>query len=161
MGWWSCTIMGGDTPLDAQGDMFDACGVTSDMFYPDDDADLISIIDINEQIKLNVAAMTEVALNDPDSWYPGVYRQVLGVMVMSAGCDPEDEDVKRALQVAREGAEADEWDDDERRAYVANFIEMIDNYDGTPQEPKSEGVFEKIHEAIVEGKSGLINKQPT
>lgn len=161
MGWWSCTIMGGDTPYDARGDMYDVCGLTSDMLYPDKMDDRVSDDVIAEAVKANVPAMIKVALKGSEDWYPGVYRQVLGVLVMSAGCDSEDKDVKRALKIAKEGAEADEWNNDERRAYVADFIKMLDNYDGTPQEPKEEGLFQKFEEAFASGTEGLINKQPT
>ncbi len=162
MGWWSCTIMGGDTPLDAQGDMQDAVGLRTEELYPDSNDERVSDEYIHEQIKANVPAMIDVALSNSDnSWYPGVYKQVLGVMVMSAGCDPADEDVKLALKIAKEGAEDDDWDDDERREYIAAFIKQLDEYDGTPQDPKSEGLFEKVMEAVDEGNTGLVNKQYT
>ena len=155
MGWWSCTIMGGDTPYDARADMYDACGVSGDDIYDE----LKTPEEITKLVQANVPAMIEVALNDNDSWYPGVYRQVLGVMVMLHGCDPHEMPVGRALAIAKEGAEADDWDSDERREYIVDFIKMLENYDGTPQEPKSEGLFEKVFEAIDEGKEGLVNKQ--
>ena len=161
MGWWSCTIMGGDTPWDARGDMHDAVGLRTEELYPDSDDERVSDEYIHEHIKASVPAMIDVALNNTDNWYPGVYKQVLGVMVMSAGCDPEDEDVKLALKIAKEGAEEDEWDDDERRAYVADFVKMLDAYDGTPQEPKEEGLFEKFEEAFASGTAGLVNKIPS
>lgn len=140
MGWWSATIMGGDTPLDAEGCLYNTCGLTFEDYFEGGKTPE----EVNEAVSSNVAKMIDAVGANDDDWHPGVYAQVLGVIVMRHGCNPEDEDVKRALKVAKKGAEADDWEDEERHAYIKSYINQLENYDGTPQEPKSEGLFEKL-----------------
>jgi hypothetical protein len=146
--------MGGDTPLDWEGELYGACGLSFDDYFENMTKDEVSAV-----VKANVPKM--IACLNEDSWYPGVPAQVLGVLMMRHGCDPKDAFVKKALEIARAGAENDDWDDDERRGFIAAYIKQLDEYDGTPQEPKSEGLLEKVFEAMAEGKEGLVNKQYT
>ena len=73
MGWWSCTIMGGDTPYDARDEMQEVSGITCDDLYPENDDDRISDEVIHNRIKMNVPAMIEVAEKD-DDYYVSVKK---------------------------------------------------------------------------------------
>ena len=36
MGWWSATVMGGDTPLDFEGDLYDVAGISYEDAHEDE-----------------------------------------------------------------------------------------------------------------------------
>lgn len=155
MGWWSCTIMGGDTPLDARDTiMFDVLELDSDKFFDDE----YKFEDIQ---KLMLDNIERIRYTVPQyDWYEEIWDQVMGVLVMEYGMPTDNEHVEALLERAKEAAAADEWatDDAERRMYIGNFHETLEAYDGTPTTVKSEGLFEKIAEHITEGGSGLVNK---
>jgi len=150
MGWWSKTVMGGDGPLDYQGDMYDACGVTDDDRYDG----LMSPEEIDAKVQANIPSMMTVASRNHDE----VGYQVLGVMVMRHGCDPSKRIVQKALKMAMENAYEDEWahDSTERCEHMVNFFIQLSSYDGTPQEPVSESLFDKIFGAVLD-REGLVN----
>ncbi len=153
MGWWSCTIMGGDTPLDVRDTvLFDILELDSDDYFED----VYTPVVIGERMLNKLDAIEDYDF----SWAEEIGDQVLGVMVMEYGLPKEDERVVRLIDRAKEAAAADEWatDDAERRMYIGNFHETLEAYDGTPTMVKSEGLFEKIAEHITEGGTGLVNK---
>lgn len=153
MGWWSCTIMGGDTPLDVRDTvLFDILELDSDDYFED----VYTPVVIGERMLNKLDAIEDYDF----SWAEEIGDQVLGVMVMEYGLPKDDERVVRLIDRAKEAAAADEWatDDAERRMYIGNFHETLEAYDGTPTTVKSEGLFDKIAEHITEGGSGLVNK---
>lgn len=154
MGWWSATIMGGDTPLDARDTvLFDILDIDSDDFFEDK----YTPAKIKDLLMEN---LDSVQAYNWDSWYEGLHYQVLGVMVMEYGLSTADDRVKSILSDARDAAVSDSWasDSTEREGYIHAFINQIDAYDGTPTEIASEGLFEVLGNAMASGSKGLINK---
>lgn len=155
MGWWSATIMGGDTPLDGEYELFRFLGLKSDSKTYEYDA---------EEAKRLLSSRPEDILayiNDEVSDYNrDIYKQVLGVLIMRYG-STFDEDTKTAVI---EAAQSDsEWKEDgeydpEREKYITEFIAQVNNYQNQPTEIKQEGLFEKIAEHLDSGKPGLVNK---
>ena len=159
MGWWSATIMGGDTPLDIEIVLYEAAGISSDEIYDDEN---ISPETINARVAVGLPKMIKAAKSEKNHRYYGeseLFYQVLGVLVMRHGVPVKD--AKPAIKMALAGAKEDEWaesGDTERQGFVNAFIKQLKEYDGIPQEPAHEGLFQKIEEAIASGKEGLVNK---
>lgn len=135
MGWWSTVVMGGDTPLDYQGDMIDLCGVDYNAFVDNYDLDLTAL---RSDIESSYDKLTEycdnVSYGDPNIAY-----QILGVLILESGAKLPDE-IKIKIEDA---AKNDEWStsNDERKANMDAFRHQVANYDGTPTEIKYEGLF--------------------
>ena len=141
MGWWSATVMGGDTPLDYQGDMVDLCGVDYDKFA-DMDYDHTKI---RSEIESNLDKLVEYC-NSVKYGEPEIAWQVLGVIILESGSKLPD-DIKTKIV---EAADNDDWaqEDEERNRYMKAFKYAVENYNGTPTEIEYEGLFQKIFEKM-------------
>ena len=150
MGWWSETVMGGDTPLDYECDIFHIAGVDFDKYFDDEYKE-------GEIRQLLLDNLEEIVTRVRDGY---IGSQVLGVEVMRFGLPADHPRVQEALQEARSGAECDEWafSDKTRKQYMDAFIKQINEYDGTPTEISSEGLLEVIAEHLEAGGKGLVNK---
>jgi hypothetical protein len=140
MGYWSTVIMGGDTPLDYQGDMIDLCGVDYSTFV-DGDYDLTSI---RSEIESNYDKLTEFCDN-VNYGDPNIAYQVLGVLILESGAKLPDDIADKIYAAAMN----DEWakESAERKVNMYAFISQLTTYDragGTPTKVKYEGLFEKI-----------------
>jgi hypothetical protein len=144
MGWWSTTIMGGDTPLDYEDLIYDICGVEKwpeglkNMGVIDKDLFEMKLPRILEEYStLKNTRMTD---------HVAIAYQVLGAMMMERGFRMHD-DLKKTILDA---SATDEWadQDDDRRKNVDGFEEAIKKYDGTPIKLKSKGLFEVIAEKL-------------
>lgn len=153
MGWWACTVMGGDGPADVADVIAERLGI--------DDED-ISEEDFHTKLTEHLSLLASddfiEELTDFDDEH--IVKQVIGLFVLHNNLDPNNEHVKTILKNAREGAEQDEWaaDDGERKQEMDAYITLIDAYDGHSVEVRSKGLFEAIDEHIASGKTGLVNK---
>lgn len=160
MGWWSATVMGGDSPLDAEGDLFHIAFKGTK--YEDgcdrmdaEDAGELTREDIAAKLLARLPALVEYV--GRNTWFDSdIARQVLGVMILEYGVpiiDPTREAIEHAIQ----GAKDDEWasEDEERAAHMEAFILQLNEYDGKPTEVKFEGLFEKLAEKLADG--SLLN----
>lgn len=149
MGWWSTTIMGGDTPLDYQGDLTD---IISGGYLTNDDITAEQFENMDE-VFLNGKIESLVKSKDNKS----IMYQVLMVMAMRVGAKIS----SRLKLLAISNIRNDEWqfEDLERKQAIDNLIETLNQYDGSIRvDVKSEGLFEVINKHQADGKSGLINK---
>lgn len=144
MGWWSKTIMGGDTPLDFKSDFFDKIGV--DQF--NDSKKVIKKAFVKGQDYF-IEGVDEV-LNSWGCGKPGedYYKdkksigfQVLAVIMMEHGIKINPE-IKTLML---EWIPKDEWakEDSERNGYIENLIDSLEAYDGSsPVHTTSKGLLE-------------------
>ena len=148
MGWFSCTVMGGDPPMDAYADLIDMCGVSySDIL--DEAIDNDRDVDLTK-IKANLHShLTELVTlcESYDGDYKNISFQVLGVVLMEAGVVIPDSIKRKIIN----GAKNDEWaqSDGERRSYMEVFIDQIVKYEGNPTSVAYEGLFDKIAKALL------------
>jgi hypothetical protein len=155
MGWWSATIMGGDTPMDDIANMEDLCGVLT---YDEETNE--SIVYTPEQIRFNLTANIPKLIaycEEQGDDYTNIAYQVLGYIILTNGVPLIDTLKARILKAC----ELDEWyesRDPERVHYINQFMNQIKAYDGTPTEIAEEGLFDVFENHIVEGKVGLVNK---
>ena len=136
MGWWDCSIMGGDSPLDIEGDWEDEFGE--------------QVVSSNDAIKF--------ILKLQDAWGGArAITQVVGFLMIQGKMPINDQ--LRALII--EACDPDEWadDDEERKKVIDEFRTLVMNYkDGEEVTmPHQPGLFEKINDAMSKGKVGLIN----
>lgn len=144
MGWWSTVVMGGDTPLDYQGDMIELCGVDYSTFMDVHDLNLTAIRSEIESSLNKLSEYCEKEYSNDDCYGdPNIAYQVFGVMILEAGATLP-EDIKIKIDTA---AKNDEWstEDDERKANMDVFRLQVANYDGTPTTIKYQGLFEQIN----------------
>ena len=146
MGWWSCTVMGGDTPMDFNADLIETAGVDYEYFQDELKFDLTSIKDDLHR-RLNEMIMYCEGHHFDDR---NIAFQVLGSVLMEAGVLIPDSVKKKIITGARE----DEWalEDSERKQYMNAFIAQVEVYDGTPTEIAYEGLFDKFAELLGENK---------
>ncbi len=161
MGWWSATVMGGDSPMDAEGDLFDI--VFKGTKY-EDGCDRMDAEGAGELTREDLAAKLLARLPDLNEYVSSgldtdILKQVLGVMILEYGI-PIIDPTREAIKLAIQGAKDDEWadEDEERAAHMEAFILQLNEYDGSPTEVTSEGLFEKLAEKIESGTLGLVNK---
>lgn len=146
MGWWSETIMGGDSPLDIQDGIYAMLNI--EKFPKDNDgrADIPKEILEKEQDRIVESLPDDEDLN--------IGLQVVGIMMMEVGAKISDKN----KQLIIKAAENDEWakEDNKRRKYIEDFISALEKFDGTvPLKTTSEGLFEALNK---QSRGGLINK---
>lgn len=139
MGWWSKDIMGGDTPLDLEGDIFDICEVEQ---FPDDGTEVhLSRQTINSKLKEIQAMLDKQDVEDRSIGY-----QVLAVLILEAGGKMIDQ-LKTTLI---EAILTDPWaqEDPEREKKIYELIVAIQNSTGAPVKITSKGLFEVMAEKL-------------
>jgi len=137
MGWWSTDIMGGDTPLDFEDEIFDICKVEK---FPDEGGrNELSKEDIEQNLG-EILAMLEKS-ND----YIGY--QVLSVLMMKTGARiPES-----LFSLLEDSCHLDEWakESDERKESVDGLLAALRAYDNqNPIIVRSRGLFEVMAEKL-------------
>lgn len=150
MGWWSTTIMGGDTPLDYQGELTD---IISGGYLTNNDITAAQFENMDE-VFVNGKIESLVKYKDCRS----IMYQVLMVMAMRVGAKISSKLKLLAISNIRN----DEWqfEDSERKEVIDNLIQTLNQYDGSIRvKVKSEGLFEVFNKHQADEKSGLINKQ--
>lgn len=152
MGWWSTDIMGGDSPLDWEDSFYSICKVKK---WPDDSSEMAQIP--KEALQAHVEKIVEEIEEVRETWDKQVAYQALAVVMMRSGCEIE-ENLKANMICA---AHLDEWaeEDEDRRKACNDLIQKLKDYQGTPTEVRSKGLFEVLGEAIKDGQK-LINKTP-
>jgi hypothetical protein len=154
MGWWSTSIMGGDSPLDWEDEIYALSGVEKWQ----EDSDKMAKIP-KGKLEANLPKIIKV-IERESGWEKQIAYQVLGVMLMRSGCE-----IKETLKAnIVSAAHLDDWaqEDTGRRKDCEDFANKIKAYIGKPTEVKSKGLFEVFAEAIRDGQNegGLINKIP-
>ena len=149
MGWWSTTIMGGDTPLDYQSDLTD---IISGGYLTRND---ITAAQLENMDEVFVNGKIESLVKNKDD--RSIMYQVLMVMAMRVGAKLSSKLKLLAISNIRN----DEWqfEDSSRKEAIDNLIQTLNQYDGSIRvKVKSEGLFEVFNKHQADGKSGLINK---
>mgnify|MGYP003666204452 FL=1 len=149
MGWWSTTIMGGDTPLDYQSDLTD---IISGGYLTGND---ITAAQFENMDEVFVNGKIESLVKNKDD--RSIMYQVLMEMAMRVGAKLSSKLKLLAISNIRN----DEWqfEDSERKEVIDNLIQTLNQYDGSIRvKVKSEGLFEVFNKHKADGKSGLINK---
>jgi hypothetical protein len=146
MGWWSATIMGGDAPLDAEGDILEFIGA------PQDDDDFIW----EDQPALVKPLLEKVSVEQWNAFfdkcdgddYANVCRQVAVVLHMGVGAALPKALAEQAI-AASSSEDVSGWNSSEERGFYLNsFIETIQSYNGTPTQIANESLFEKLAEHL-------------
>jgi len=128
---WNATVMGGDTPLDIEGNLLvDVCGIAFDDYI---DMPIASFRDtFNIRLPTMVEYIDRMEVDNDDE--RNIAYQVLGVLLMRAGSDfPES---IKALVV--NAANKDKWafeGDEARINSMSDLVNMVLNYkNGEPIE---------------------------
>lgn len=144
MGWWSETVMGGDTPWDYHGMILEMCGVSPMDIHPAAD-------EPNEDIKealearLNDILYKGKTLSSEYEDSANIWHQVLGVMLMRHGCKIP----KKAKDTIIRAAKNDGWANEEqcRRDVMDSFIDTLNSYRNVPTAINGETLMEKFAQA--------------
>lgn len=144
MGWWSTTVMGGDTPLDFRGEMLaDVCNL-KESFWDEYDCD-VGHPTVAEVIESHMHDLIEYAWSIPIEQDRDIAFQVLGYLILESGIQVSPV-VVRALNLAMtEGCDKDSWaaeGDRERIEYIAEFRQQLQEYCGETVEVASESLSE-------------------
>lgn len=147
MGWWSETVMGGDTPHDYKYEIYNNCGVSFNSPTP-----ILRKALLSHEKEL-------LAFAEGGHWDNEIRQQVCGYLVITNGV-PRSEAINKVISLAIESAEGDEWakENQTRKKYMDDFIAALKSYNGEPTEVKDKGLFEVIATHLAEGKTGLVNK---
>ena len=145
MGWWSKTIMGGDTPLDFKSEFFDLAKVDQ---FNDKRPKVKKAFEESQDkfIKGIDTILNRWGCGKPDSDYyndkKSIAFQVLAVQMMTHGCVIKEE--LKALMF--EWIPKDEWatEDSERKEKIDELVEILMGYADSPVDIKSEGLFDKM-----------------
>lgn len=157
MGWWSATILGGDTPLDCLGAFASELGLDeTENGLPELYGYEFSKEILNKKENLN--KLIKFCDSDQDPEDRSIPYQILGVILMATGSKISGTLKEKIIEYAKK----DDWYQNktpDRVFYIEDFINSVRNYkDGTPVFVKKEGLFEKIAEKIATGQSGLVNR---
>jgi len=140
MGWWSETVMGGDTPLDVEGTIYNDLGIKG----PYEDVPLL--------IRKNAFIEHAKQLTCLVTPYGNIGAQVLGLIAMELGVPRNSNYIENILQDAKHSAIYDEWAlenlNGERRKCMVAFVKVIDNYTGNPTQIESKSLFDVMEEHL-------------
>jgi len=154
MGWWSATILGGDSPLDTLGDIGRIIG--NDYDYDDDSKSIFGghgftrenvegnlsriVEEFEKQLKKHVEKYPDLEENQ------SIEYQVLGAICLHVGAKIPAKLKKRMVLAA----EQDEWLNEEghgseRWTYIKDFIDKVKAHKpGQKTELAYEGLFDKF-----------------
>ena len=127
MGWWSCNIMGGDTPLDCIENISDELGVSFDDDTPEGDSDShFGMYPLSKSILEKNMKMLTTKMDAPKWYDKNISYQVLGMVVLYYGVKITK---KLKTKIIAE-AKKDEWgrDEAERKVFIAKFINQLESY---------------------------------
>jgi len=156
MGWWSTDLMGGDSPLDWQGALYDKL----DIPYFDEDHtnvgthDGISEIRPKEMSRTTQNNLIQYILDSTESSYEkygecdsrSIGMQVLSLMILKSGAKM----TKKNKTELSKWIKLDEWgkENDERKDHIDDLLNAIEKYDGKPMYYKGKGLFQAIGEGL-------------
>ena len=136
MGWWSTSIMGGDSPLDFEDEFYGIAGVDK---YPERGTR-------NELSKEVVEKNFDkfVSVVKKCDYEPEVGWQVLAVVALSAGIDIP----VSAMAEMKHACMNDPWakENDSRKRSVESLLDALNNYNGTPIIITSKGLLEVFND---------------
>jgi len=145
MGWWSKTIMGGDTPLDFKSEFFDLAGVDqfndkrSKVKKAFDESQDKFIKGIDKVLKRwGCGKIGSEYYNDQKS----IGFQVLAVQMMTHGCVIKEELKDLMLKWIVKDVWASQ--DPEREQRIKELEEALKNYNSKPTSIKSESLLQKM-----------------
>lgn len=150
MGWWSSTIMGGDTPLDFKSEIFSI--IKRDQFK-DKGAKVRGPLEQAQTSFLNGGMDTILntwGCGKPNSAFYNEFKsigfQVLAVLMMTYACEIQPE--LKALM--REWILKDVWaeEDTERKGHIDELVQALDLYNGSATEISTETLLGKILEKM-------------
>lgn len=152
MGWWSPTILGGDSPSDAVYDLAEAFGGYSHEWGAWD-ARL-------DELRTNLEKADEAAIIDfiEKSYEAAICAQVAALMHMACGAKLSPALRELAIQ-ACDQEDVSCWNSPyERRSHLDEFSRMIRQYDdSTPSRPPEIGLFEALNRHLASKNSGILN----
>lgn len=136
MGWWSTSIMGGDTPLDIEAEIFEICVDT-------DTEDELNAQVLEGNISQIVKTLREQEYHERKS----VGFQVLGFTMMTKGATISPELKTEIIEWSKK----DEWaeEDGERATIIQNFCNSLEIYDGRPVTINDEGISELVSKETI------------
>ena len=143
MGWWSCDVMGGDTPLDLEGDLYNAFGV--EMYPEREDEEFVQTELTPEQFTYEaIETYLDEAVRYGDE-YLDIALQVLAYKGMECGAD-----LSEWKYPIEKGIINDEWAkvDEERREVMSAFLGTFREYKGEAVPFNSKGLFEVMAEKL-------------
>lgn len=157
MGWWSATIMGGDSPCDQRCVFEDIVMKVNKLKHNGfDDQVEFTPAHVN---KAATKLLAQAKKDNDDSYDQGIAGQVLGVFMMENGATISASTKAFIIESAR----MDEWaqEEAERKRYINKFIKQVQTYKAKkPKHVPYESLGQKLVEAISTKtkKKGLINK---
>lgn len=147
MGWWSCTVMGGDDPLDWLSDLASVCGVG---FVEGDDDEaweqsfhgfMLTRGAVEAHLDALVQHLESIDARPYDN--ARIPVQVLGAMILWTGAAIPDALRERIIA----SAEGDEWaaENEERAHYIARFVVALRQHEaGKRTDIDSEGLWDAL-----------------
>lgn len=150
MGWWACTIAGGDQPLDTIADIEEHLQgyMPKEFLASFEDEDALRVLTcLEEEVgsDIYVAYQNALKIADMDKFFSSddeVDLQVLAQVYLGLGAEITDAE----RQIFIDAGMRDEWagNSEERRSYILAYINAVKNYTGTPLFEVSEGLFEHM-----------------
>jgi len=140
MGWWSEDIMGGDTPLDIEGLIYDFLKIE---FWDENDNKSV----IPKEAFKDEAKLIKYITQKQSGWGcdTEIFYQVVAVLMMRSGA-PISEKLKGYIY---EACDDDDWAviDNDRYRKIEELRKAVQDYDGiNPVEINSKGLFEVMME---------------
>ena len=141
MGWWSATIMGGDSPMDIEVDVQRLLGLYTDGMedYPDWEEDPARTRAALEAVSLD-QWQAFIAKQWDDEHYRDITCQVIAYMHITVGARLPQELSGLAIAASLREDLSGWRDPDERQAQLDHFVDQLTHYDGTPTPPAEEGL---------------------
>jgi hypothetical protein len=142
MGWWSATIMGGDSPLDYLGNLAEVCYVNFDV---ETDEETFHCFRFTRE---SLEKHTKEIYKSLRECKSPIYGQVVGAAFLWTGAEMEEALKSRVIG----DAQKDEWaaeGDEERKKHIDKFIEEVENHTpGKRVDIDDEGLLENIAKAL-------------
>lgn len=146
MGWWSEAVMGGDSPLDWEGDISDYIGGHFDA----DEGHIFT----REQLESNLVDVVKRIETSGTDVKIGL--QVLGVLILKTGAQMPDEVRDKIVKAAEE----DDWaaeDDRNRKAHMRDLIEKIKAHEpGSKSEVPAPSLLDQMRKDMIHEQYGPV-----
>ena len=142
MGTWSTTIMGGDGPWDAEGDILEMIGFDNqdgDRDHEDHPAEVKSLLE-----KVSPAAWATFFKDGDCESYTADKIRVAVVLIMANGAALPPALAAAAIDTCAAENLASWGNPEERKFHLDQFVQAIRSYRGIPTTLPSEGLMEKL-----------------
>jgi hypothetical protein len=161
MGWWSCTILGGDSPLDLLSEIE---GIINYSYKENNnDDDFFSLYPLSQMAKndeLRESIKNALIRIDENSAYyfddkvkdwklrnddKSIFYQIICSIYMASGTPIEDDLLKNGIDAGKNDSWASE--SDERASYIDAYLDALKGYNHeNPIYENTEGLFSKLAE---------------